>query len=340
MVTIYRRSSQHAQCAGGIMALQERPERPASDERGLALQFMTVVWRLLLNIKHVARLARLLRLGPFSEICQYNPRFAIKPFGHNYLARNLDARASLGCFIYHYRRMWSSFPERILKMIMHWDIPLFQTSEDGHRFSVDLGSSRPYDKEGELSLLLKVDSLIIFNLAFTIVPGWAIGSDVAETLLISRLQGERSNLQEVRLATKAMCNVRPRALLLAALQGVALALGVENIYAVSAKEQSSNCGGRDLSFQNSYDEFFTELGLKKDSTGFFSGHVPIAEKPLELVDPNNRRTARKKQAFKAQIQMACTQAISMASGHASDQADVDARVPSLFGEDHLVATDR
>jgi hypothetical protein len=213
--------------------------------------------------------------------------------------------------------MYSSFPDRILKMILYWDIPLYEMSEDGHRFSLNLGTAKPYDKEGELSLLLKVDSQIIFNLTFTIVPGWAVGSDATEVILISRLQGERFFSHEIRLATKAMCNVRPRALLVAALQGIAVALGVEEIDAVGAKEQSSYCGHSEFSFQNSYDEFFTELGLKKNSAGFFSTRVPIAEKPLELVDPNNRRTARKKQAFKAQIQMACAKFISQASGQMS-----------------------
>lgn len=298
------------------MASSEMPVRSASHERRWGLQIFTIGGRLLLNTKSLGRLVRLLRLDPFSEMCRYNPRFAIKPFGNNYLARSIDARAALACFIHHYQSVYSIFPERILKMLLYWNLPLYEMSEDGHRFSLDLGTSRPYDKEGELSLLLKVDTLNIFNLTFTIVPGWAVGSDNAESLLISRLQGERSNCREIRLATKAMCNVRPRALLFAGLQGIATALGVKEINAVSAREQSSYCEHSDLSFQNSYDEFFSELGLEQNRAGFFSGCVPIPEKPLELVDPSNRRTARKKQAFKAQIQMACARSISEAAGQA------------------------
>jgi uncharacterized protein VirK/YbjX len=282
---------------------------------------MSIGWHLLLNSGSLVRFVRLLRLEAFTEICQYNPRFAIKPFGHNYLARNIDARAGLGCFVHHYQRMYSSFPDRILKAILYWDIPLYQTIEGEHSYSLNLGTSKPYDKEGELSLLLKVDSFIIFDLTFTIIPGWAIGSDAVEAFLISRIQGQRSYSQEIRLATKAMCNVRPRALLFAALQGIALALGVGEISAVGAKEQSSYCACSETSFQNSYDEFFTELGLERNCAGFFSGRVPIAEKPLELVDPSNRRTARKKQTFKALIQMACAKSISQALGQTSGYSE-------------------
>lgn len=320
------------------MASEDIASEAPSHDRGWSLQIMLIVWRLLLNARYWARLMRLLRLEPFSEICQYNPRFAIKPFSHNYLARNLKARAGLECFIHHYQRMFSLFPENILKMIMYWDIPLYQTVEDGHIVSLGMGASKPYDKEGELSLLLKVDSLIIYNLAFTVIPGRAIGSDASETLLISRVQGERSVLHEVRLATRAMCNVRPRALLVAALQGIALALGVKEIDAVSAKEQSSYCGCSGLSFQNSYDEFFTELGLQKNSAGQFSGLVPFTEKPLELVAPKNRRTARKKQAFKAQIQMACAKSMSEVLTRTASYVGLESRVASSPEERVLVAS--
>lgn len=309
------------------MTLQEKPRPEASQQRGWTVQILTMGWRLLLNAGSLVQLLQLLRLRPFKEVFLYNHRFAVKCLGHNYLARNVSARASLASFVHHYQRMHDSFPDRSLEMILYWDLPLYQTSQDGHSFSLSLGTSKPYDKEGELSLLLKVDSLIIFNLTFTIVPGWVVGSSASETLLISRLQGERLYADEIRLATKAMCNVRPRALLVAALQGIALALRIEEIDAVSGNEQSSYCVCCGEGFRNSYDEFFTELGLKKNDAGFFFGCVPFAEKPLELVDPNNRRTARKKQAFKAQIQMACAKSIADASGRVA--REWESKAPSI-----------
>jgi len=318
------------------MSSDDMSQGAPSHERWWAWRVLKLGWHLLLNYGSLLQLVRLLRLAPFFEACRYNPRFALKSLGQNYLARNLDARARLDCFIYHYERVRSSFPDHTLKMLLYWDIPLYEMTEEGHKFSLDLGSSRPYDKEGELSLLLKVDSLIIFTLTFTIIPAWVVGSCAADALLISRLQGERSCPDEIRLATKAMSGVRPRALLLAALQGIAYALGVEEIDAVSAREQTSYCGHSESSFLSSYDEFFAELGLKKNSSGFFSSRVPIPEKPLMLVDPNNRRTARKKQAFKGQIQMACAASLGQACGQT--RGCLEFRLPQASEENTLEAS--
>lgn len=306
------------------MISHEMPGELPSQHRGWAMQALTLAWRLSLNAGSITRLVRVLRLPPFRETCLYNPRFALKSLGHNYLVRNFDSHAALECFVHHYLRMHSSFPERVLKTILHWDIPLHDVLFGEHSLLLSLGTSRPYDKEGELSLLFKVDSLILFTLTFTIVPGWAVGSAAGETCLISRLQGERSYADEVRLATKAMNNVRPRALLMAALQGIAMALGIEQIHAVSAELQSSCCERCASSFKNNYDGFFAELGLTRNRKGFFFSHLPLAEKPLELVDPKNRRTARKKQAFKAAIQQACARAILQASGQITLRVESEA----------------
>lgn len=300
------------------MNSEDTSERLQSQRRSLTLQVLSIVWNMLLNVRSLTRLVRLLRLEPFCEVWHYNPRFAIKCLGHNYLARDFDSRRGVECFLHHYQRVHSTFPSPTLKMILHWDIPLFQTTDDGHTFSIDLGTSRPYDKEGELSLLLRVDAMNIFNLTFTIVPGAQVGSEAAEALLVSRLQGEKSSPDAVRLATKAMCNVRPRALLFAALQGVGRALGVEEIDAVGGREQSSYCGNCESSFRNGYDEFFSEIGLQKNHAGHFFSQIPIPEKPLELIDRNNRRTAKKKQALKAHVREVCAESIWRASGGASE----------------------
>lgn len=285
-------------------------EQSRSHTRWLALRLLTLGRNISLNLPSLAQLVPLLRLEPFLEMCRFNPRFAVKALGRNYLARNLDARARIVCFIHHYHRMNSLFSGSVLRTILHWDVPLYQKTEAGHIFSLTLGSSRPYDKEGELSLLLKLDSLIVFTLTFTLIPGWITATQAHETILISRLQGERANLHEIRLATKAMGGVRPRALLFAALQGIASTLGVEEITAVKAIHQTSYCGFSKSSFLSSYDRFFTELHFTTNDKGFASCHLPVAEKPLALVAPSNRRTTRKRQAFKRNIQLACAESFA------------------------------
>jgi uncharacterized protein VirK/YbjX len=102
-----------------------------------------------------------------------------------------------------------------------------------------------------------------------------------------------------------MHDVAPVRLLLAALQGVADAFGIPAIAAVPALRQTSYKDGSQLAFYEAYDNFFAELGLSKSSTGFFFADVPIPEKPLGSIKRGHRLRARKKRAFKLQIQQAC-----------------------------------
>ena len=111
-------------------------------------------------------------------------------------------------------------------------------------------------------------------------------------------------MAKIKLATKTLVDVAPGALLLAALQGIAMALGIGDLASVSATNQSLYSEQYDGVFRSAYDEFFTELGLAKSEAGFFLSPVPIAEKPLSLIKQGHKLRTRAKRAFKAEITLA------------------------------------
>jgi uncharacterized protein VirK/YbjX len=184
-------------------------------------------------------------------------------------------------------------------------ITVHEIKADGNRFTVTMGLSRDFDKEGEFSLNLHVDGEIVFLLAFTIVPGSIVRSPAAEILLISRLQGMKGSFELIQLATKALHNVAPDALLFAALQGLAVAFGIGEVAAVSAARQSSYTEDSAAEFRQAYDSFLVGLGMPQTADGFFVTSVPLQGKPLARIKKGHKIRTKEKRAFKQEIQLAC-----------------------------------
>ncbi len=265
-----------------------------------------VLWRGLTHVKtHREVLTRLLRCPPLTEFFFNHPSFAFKYLTRDYLARGLTVAERASCFLHHYQRMVAALPEALFRQTLHEDIPLHEISEGDYCFALTMGLSRPYDEEGELSLNLRVDGEIVFVLAFTIVPGSVVQSPAHEVLLVTRLQGVKGAYTQIAAATKTLHDVAPGALLLAALQGLGDALGISEIAAVSAARQSSYNEDSAAAFKKAYDDFFAEVGMTNQATGFYRASLPLQGKPLSCIKHGHKLRTREKRAFKQQIQSAC-----------------------------------
>ena len=249
---------------------------------------------------------KLLKLPALKEVAQENPKFAFKYLVPDYLVRGFTSTECVSCFLHHYRRIYATLPENILRRIVRGNVTLYETAEGGRRFAVTLGLfEQSGDNEGELSLNLRVDGERIFNLSFTIVPGWVVRSATPEILLITRIQGRKGSRRQIKLARKAFHEFFPSKLLLAAVQGIAEALGIGELQAVCAERQRSYKQGCPAIFKNCYDDFFAEVGMVKTAAGFYSSPIPIRGKALESFKRRNRSRARKRRAIRQRIQSAC-----------------------------------
>ena len=130
-------------------------------------------------------------------------------------------------------------------------------------------------------------------------------SEVGEILLITHLQGKRGCSTQIKLARKVLFDYSPRAMLLAALQGIADSFGIDEIEAVCATKQRSYKGEFSALFKNGYDDFFARAGMVKTPTGFYSSPIPIEGKPLATFMGRARSRAKKRRASREQIRMAC-----------------------------------
>jgi len=246
-----------------------------------------------------------LRLQPYAQIARGDPRFAFKYVTLEYLAHGMSTPERAACFLWHYNRLHATLPKLLLRQIMLGIIPIFEISKDHHRFTVTIGMSRPVNNEGEMSLSLLVDSEIVFTLAFTIVPGRVVKSKAREVLLISRIQGVRGRYDEISLATKSLWDVAPSPLLLAAMQGFGMALGINEFASVSSTTHRYSTDDEHASHvESAYDGFFAALGVPKTPYGYFSSPIPMKEKSLALIKRGHKIRTKQKRAFKEEVQAA------------------------------------
>lgn len=266
-----------------------------------SLTMLGVFWRLVTNpFRHRSVLN--LRWNPiYSEHLERDPRFLFKYLTHDYMARNLGLQERAACFVHHYRRLYAELPDGMLRKILAGEIPLLELHEGGLSCSISMGLSTPWDKEGELSLNLCLDQQLIYVLSFSIVPGWVVGSIAPEVILIGRLQGERGAKERIGRATRAMRDVAPASLLMAALEGVGEALGIYAVASVRGQDQTSYRKFFQSSFLAAYDNFFAALGVSLNEKGFFLTTIPLPEKPLSAIKRGHKIRTKAKRELKRNV---------------------------------------
>ena len=263
------------------------------------------------NLPKQIKLLRIMRVPPFAEfafcwLTRYfflptDPRFRFKFLVRDYPVRGFSMGQRAACFLHHYRRLHESMSIDLLYRTLHRRVTVFEARREEIQVEISLSLSRPFGNEGELSLNLHVDETIVFILSFTMIPGWVVESEAEEVLLISRLQGANGYYSQIRDATKALHNVGPAALLLAALDGFAKAFDIGQMAGVSAVRQTSFTEALSVFYTNAYDDFFAEIGISKNSSGFFLSPIPPEERPMSSIKQGHKIRTKEKRQFKRQL---------------------------------------
>ena len=261
------------------------------------------LWGVSTNILRLIEILRILRFPAYAEFVRTDPRVRFRFLIRDYLVRGMSTRQRAACFLHHYKRLHASMPPRLLHRTLHRGITVFEARRDDIQLEISLCFSRPFEKEGELSLNLVVNRAVVFVFSFTIVPGWVVRSESEDVLLISRVQGMNGYYPQIRAATRSLHDVGPAALLLAALQGFAEAFGIGSIAGVPAVRQSSFREELSLSYKSAYDDFFSEIGVSKDTSGFYLSSIPPEDKPISSIKQGHKIRTKKKRQFKRQIAM-------------------------------------
>jgi uncharacterized protein VirK/YbjX len=203
-------------------------------------------------------------------------------------------------FSEHYKflqhRIRAAFLDRIIDgRVTVWDAALGST-----HLQIGLAVSFPATHgEGELNLYFMVNSIDVYVLSFVIVPQRLPGAKVENSIFVTRLQGIKGRADAIRLATKSVGEVSPPLILMAAVQGIGMALGIGFVLGISAKAQVSGEGrppSKDLT--SAYDEFWDSIEGIRLPSGFYLFPIPMPEKPFVMIKQNHRPRVRARRAFR------------------------------------------
>jgi uncharacterized protein VirK/YbjX len=260
-----------------------------------------IAWAVLSNIQRQIEVFRLLASPALQGLVALDSQLPFKYLSSLYPVRGLTVEQRAEYFMHHYRRLQATFPPSLLRRILQRDFTLYQLREGGKLYTVVLGFPRKAFWEGEVDLRLEVDGTPLCILGFTIAPGWMIGSQAEDVLLILRVQGVKGRYEQIHSATKAFREVAPPALLLAALQGVAKTCSIREIAGICAASQFCYSERCSASFNLGYDDLFTRLGGVRATSDFYSIPFLHEDKSVDHVKNGHKSRTRKKRAFKLQV---------------------------------------
>jgi len=222
-----------------------------------------------------------------------HPRLLLKLQRH-YLRHGLSVRERWEILRQHYSFATGYFcPAALREIVTPPGILLAKLPElEAGRFSLRLAYDGLFEKEGELSVVFYDEQkhTSLFALSFC-VSSWLASR---REIFIGGLQGcKRANAREDVVAiTRGMFGLRPKALLLFALQQVSACWDVQNLRAVS--NETRDLRRRKQSIQADYDEFWLDSGGQLQADGNFTLPVVFIPRQLSEIKPNKRTMYRRR----------------------------------------------
>lgn len=200
------------------------------------------------------------------EILTTDSVILIRPF-RSYLWTSLQPTERAHAVQAHFSWLVQQFgKEQVLSLYRDGAINVVQWVREEHEVSISLQPSRGLGREGELELHLSLDGLVVMRSGFSVLPMLEYGADDQHRyLVVGALQGSRDGADLMRDLTKSMERVLPRAILIAALQGLAEGWALQGVLGVSSGAHVLVGYGRTLARRVGvdYDEIWNQFGAIK-----------------------------------------------------------------------------
>jgi hypothetical protein len=251
--------------------------------------------------KHTAGLLEVFADPRLARLLKTFPRLVSK-LQWPYLSSHATADQKLDALRSHYAFFTGDLPAPIQEVLSrgdHW--PLMQLHIDEQEAIGLVLRITNYEKEGELSISLVglLNHELMCTLTFTVVNN----ASACREILIGGLQGHDFSDHKSRVIniTRGMKGLRPKALLLFALQQAAAAWNCNTLRAVgnAVHIYSSERKRKDLAAD--YDAFWAESGGVLTNDGFFDLPLVPPLRELSEIKPNKRSTYRQRYELLASL---------------------------------------
>lgn len=248
------------------------------------------------------RLVRLLRIPAFARLLDAQPQAdALFFFSHrHFLSRELGAAGRLACALDHFRFEDARLQPSLVARLHGTGLLLWQ---DGQGHEIRLAGNARTRHEGPLSLRLMRGGQVLHELSFAVVASHRLGADAGQgpVLFATRHQSLAASRPAQQAFRAHFPQNTPAYFALAALQGVALALGYSRFIGVRAECQIAFEALHAVSFGHAYDEFWQNFGGRRLSGHGFELPVPVPMTPLDQLKAKHRARARQRREHWRQI---------------------------------------
>lgn len=212
----------------------------------------------------------------------------------DYLIKGLSPRQRVQAVLSHYRFEETTFNEGYLDAVYGQRcLPLWQHEADGSTFTIQLEMASRSNAEGDLTIALVADGKCLHRLSFSWLEGGMVGADMPVVPFVARNQGRWIDSGAAFDAfERVFPNNSPSFFCFAAMQGIALALGMDKVVAIRSEAHIAYDPDPEKHFANAYDGFWKILG-GEDMPGR-DGYLialPFYVKPLSEMPSKHRKRA-------------------------------------------------
>ncbi|MGO4478659.1 DUF535 family protein [Massilia sp. 2TAF26] len=228
------------------------------------------------------------------------------PFHHlshrDYLIKGLSARRRVQAVLSHYRFEETTFNDAYKQAVYGARcLPLWQIDADGSSFMIQLEMASRSNAEGDLTLALVADGKCLHRLSFSWLEGHMVGVDAPVVPFIARNQGRWVDAGAAFEAfERVFPNNSPSFFCFAAMQGVAQAVGIDQVVAIRSEDHIAYDPDPEKHFANAYDGFWKILGGEEmpGKQGYRIA-LPFYVKPLsEMPSKHRKRAAQRREHWR------------------------------------------
>jgi len=250
----------------------------------------------ILHFRKMKILGELVRQFPLSKSHQFKIKFGALS---SYLSRSFPFGRALPILVENYTFIKENFSNGSIDKIFCSGLECWRFDI----YSIHLTKTHEYDYEGSFALIFKVGEKKIYTLSFSFVQSLAEPGNWE--IFIARKQGQPGMLPESRKTAKEFNDNKIIALMLAATEGLALALGIKSIIGVGTKNQLSNRNEEmEDTFLHSYDHYWETQESIKLTSGDYLLAVPMLLKPLEKIPAHHKKRTIIKRQRRLEISIA------------------------------------
>ena len=255
------------------------------------------------------RVVRVLTTRETRPVVRAEPQVVLKHW-RPYLGNHLTQTERAAILIDHYSFLPTRVGSGFFKQIVEGRLLLWEHVVEAKTCRIWLRFSRACHDEGDLELFFELEDDCVYTLACSIGPAHVAGLTSKRAIFIGRVQGKRDGLLVIREATRLCQDIAPAVLLLAAVEGLALQLGIDHLVGIAGSEHVQAAKfARPDGLVRSYDDFWIVSGGRQLERNMYDLPVPFAEKPILEVKRHHRSRTLRKRAFRKHVSQQVREAL-------------------------------